>query len=908
MTKIFWLILIFCSFFVFAEDDDEIILDMDDEIILPEQILFVEADYDSALFMQGIEGDVILEILISETGSVDSVAVVGSLNPILDSAAVAAAYRFKFSPAKIHDTIPIAVIIQYVYHFFIEEQLSKEIIDRVNLSGRVFERGNRRPLGDVLIALVFDSVAVENLIVPLDKYLETIANFGEQFVEDGVLLTYTDSTGRYRFHSIPAGRFTMRIPQAGYVFYEESEVISANDSLTINPFLSPLSHHDYEIVVYYRGEEKEVSRHQLTLNEVRKIPGLSGDAVKVVQALPGVARPMATLGTIVVRGTSNNDSKFLLDGTDIVLLYHFGGLKSTYNSEALETIDFYPGGWGVKFGDATGGVVELKSRKPKTDRFQGHLDLSALDMSFLVEGPIGEKWSFLGTARRSHFGEIVKWVMKNISDGGVTIVPYYWDYVVRADFKLDERHHFTFSSFSSNDSLAVIIEGVSMGSDELGSATNAMNMRTFFSINGMSWEYKITDNLDNFFTIKSETIRNSFGAMGFARSENRINGFRYRDNLAWQMNEKAKVNFGLEGYFGSADIFMDMVSDRGLVRWSRKDWVFSRTGVYTDLEFRPIERWLIVPGVRYDYYYELDYSGSVLPEFWDYGENFRKGPSGEPAFRLSTRFGLTDNHLLKGAIGTYSQSPEPFGQVIDSTWGDPNMPATKAAHFVLGYEWQITDLLSFDIAGYRNNQWKIPRMASNRDLASAQNIDDIKMYYNDELGKSRGIEIMLRHNQNEKFFGWIAYTLSQSKRKTPHTATMSQDGWVNFSYDQTHNLQLLASFKLPRRWEVGGRFRYTTGNPTTPVIRTEYDLTNNSVWRYMGDFNSARLDPFVQFDFRAEKKWLFKKTTLTAYWDIQNLSYFIYKSPEITLYDNFYLEKQVISTPIIPSLGVRFDF
>ena len=903
-------ILLFCTFFAFAQDDydDEIILDLDDPMIegdeiiaseyefngiMPEQILFVEADYDSALFKQGIAGDVILELLINETGGIDSAWVAVSLNPILDSAALSAARQFKFSPAKIFadsDTIPVAVIIQYAYHFSIEEQLTREITDRINLSGRVFERGNRRPLAEVPIVLVFDSVAVENLIVPLDTYLETIANFGEQFLEDGVLMTYTDSSGRYRFHSIPAGRFTMRIPHAGFEIFETSETISANDLLNINPFLSPLSFQDYEIVAYYRGIETEVSRRQLTIAEMRKIPGLSGDAVKVVQALPGVARPMATTGAIIVRGTSTHDSRFLLDGTDMALLYHFGGLKSTYNSEALETIEFFPGGWGTEFGDATGGIVSLNSRAPKTDRWQGHLDLSMLDMSFLVEGPISPKWSVLGTARRSHFGELLQWAMRAADVSGITIVPYYWDYVVRTDFNLNEKNHFAFSSFSSNDSLSVIVEGMNSGNDEIGEqATNAITQRLFFSINGVNWTSRITDNLENFAAVKSEYIYESFGVMGWAGGEAKIRGFRYKDNLGWQFHENAKMNAGLDGFWGLADYDMVMPSGDGTMsRGKVKNKQFARTGVYTNFELKPIERWLVVPGVRYDYYHELIHGG-------------------EPSVRLSTRFNLTDEHLIKGAIGSYNQSPKPMGQSIDSLWGNPNLPATNAAHYVLGYEWQITDLLSLDLQGYLNRQWNIPRAAGYHDLTDAA-AEDIKMYYSDEKGRSRGIEVMLRHNQNERFFGWIAYTLSKSERKTPYTDTISENGWVNYRFDQTHNLQLLASYKLPRRWEIGGRFRYTTGNPITPISHTEYDLTYNSVWRFGGVPNSERMEPFVQFDFRAEKKWLFPKTSLTAYLDIQNLLYFIYASPEMVFYDDFYLEKRVISMPIIPSLGLRFDF
>jgi outer membrane receptor protein involved in Fe transport len=353
---------------------------------------------------------------------------------------------------------------------------------------------------------------------------------------------------------------------------------------------------------------------------------------------------------------------------------------------------------------------------------------------------------------------------------------------------------------------------------------------------------------------------------------------------------------------------MDMIAVKGVIRYKRDDWIFARTGVFANFEIKPNQRLLVIPGLRYDYYSELNHKGSILPEFWDYGENFHRGISGEPSFRLSSRYALNDEHLLKAAIGTYNQSPKPQGQTIDSAWGNPDLPATNAAHYVAGYEWQITNMISLDFQAYVNRQWNIPRMANNSDLRGKENVEDLKMYYSDEKGRSRGIEIMLRHNQNERFFGWIAYTLSKSERKTPYTDTVSESGWVNYSYDQTHNLQLLASYKLPKHWEIGGRFRYTTGHPMTPIARTEYDLTSNTVRRYGGVPNSVRMDPFVQFDFRAEKKWLYKTSTLSLFFDIQNLSYFIYRSPEFTLYNDFYTEKAVISMPIIPSLGVRYDF
>ena len=96
-------------------------------------------------------------------------------------------------------------------------------------------------------------------------------------------------------------------------------------------------------------------------------------------------------------------------------LFHFGGLTSTYNSEALQSVDLYPGGFGTRYGDAMGGVVELTGRKPKTDRLHGYIDVNLFDASFLLEGPLSDNVSFLVTARRSYIANVLDWFLNKVA-------------------------------------------------------------------------------------------------------------------------------------------------------------------------------------------------------------------------------------------------------------------------------------------------------------------------------------------------------------------------------------------------------------------------------------------------------------------------------------------------------------
>ncbi|MDR0330987.1 MAG: energy transducer TonB, partial [Chitinispirillales bacterium] len=283
--------------------DDEEAIELTDEIEfldpegalekMPEITEFIEAKYPEELIKSGVEGTVLLELLISETGSVDSVSIARPLHPTLDTSAIDAVRKFKFSPALANGGEPVAVMLQYEYRFSLREVVA--VPDSyVNLSGRALERGTRRPIPDALVVLQFtDTLSDTSLSMPFSLYLEQIGKIDGQSLEDGRLVATTDSAGAFRFYSLPSckeARISIQTPD--YEQFVAYERVSRLEEVKMTCFVTRLSYSDYELVVYGKAEETEVSRHSITLAEVKRIPGLGGDAVRVVQAMPGVARPM----------------------------------------------------------------------------------------------------------------------------------------------------------------------------------------------------------------------------------------------------------------------------------------------------------------------------------------------------------------------------------------------------------------------------------------------------------------------------------------------------------------------------------------------------------------------------------------------------------------------------------------
>jgi hypothetical protein len=118
-----------------------------------------------------------------------------------------------------------------------------------------------------------------------------------------------------------------------------------------------------------------------------------------------------------------------------------------------------------------------------------------------------------------------------------------------------------------------------------------------------------------------------------------------------------------------------------------------------------------------------------------------------------------------------------------------------------------------------------------------------------QSGRAYGLEVLLRRRSRHGFYGWLSYTLSRSER-------FKEGEWVVFDFDRTHILSLVFAVPLPRNWEIGARLQYQTGRPITTTH----------------GYNEARVDPFVRFDLRIDKRAVWNDWMLDFYVDITNVT------------------------------------
>jgi hypothetical protein len=170
------------------------------------------------------------------------------------------------------------------------------------------------------------------------------------------------------------------------------------------------------------------------------------------------------------------------------------------------------------------------------------------------------------------------------------------------------------------------------------------------------------------------------------------------------------------------------------------------------------------------------------------------------------------------------------------------------------------------------------------------------------IGRVYGAEFLLRKELTDRLFGWISYTLSRSERQDALGAP-----WRLADYDQTHNVTAVISYKLPRGWQIGGRFRFISGNVYTTVLGSRYLASSDSYVASYDLINSSRLPPFSQLDIRVDKTWTFDHWTLNVFLDLLNA--YNNQAVNSVAYSYDYANRQYVTgLPILPSIGLKGEF
>ena len=853
---------------------------------LPELIELIEADYPELALEEAVQADVLLEITVSEFGFVTEALPLGLVLYLFDEndalyeeellpeedpygfvePALDAVLQFQFEPALDEEGLPVPVRIVWRFGFYFDEEEvevapdEEEIVAMVNLAGEVLERGTRDSIGGI----------------------EVVVTLGEE--EHAAV---TDEDGRFELAGLSPGLWTVHIDALDYQTLEVTEEVREGERTDVTYRIERTTYGGYTFEVRAEAVPREVSRQTLSVVEISRIPGNSGDAIRVVENLPGVARATPFSGEIIVRGSAPEDTRVFLEGVTIPLAFHFGGLSAVVNSDLLDRLEFIPGAYSAEYGRATGGIINIDLRPPRRDAIHGYADIDVFDGTLLIEGPITDRWSFAVSGRRSWIDAVLKALPTEDLGLALTTAPRYWDFQAMLQYDPTAEHSLNLLLYGSDDRLELVVEEPD-GPVFRGDIGFSM---AFYGAQ-LEWLAEFSERLSNraLVSIGRQRVQ-AIAGPDLSFDLNVFPTIIVRDTLEIRPIPALRLRPGLDigiGWYGVEATLPDFGSgDEGSASGSFADLLVD-LGIDTEFAFYPavffeaewdiIEELTVVPGIRLDVSDDFDHATVDL--------------------RFATRWAATEDLRIKGAVGTFHQPPQPYETIGE--FGNPDLEPEGATHYVLGGEYDITDVINVDLQLFYkdiyNLIWESDDVVE-RDGEVVEERSD-----NDARGRAYGLELLLRHRTANGFFGWIAYTLSRSERRAS-----PDEPWRLFEYDQTHIFTLLGSYDLGRNWTIGARFRFVTGNLDTPVIGATYDVTDDDYSPAYGEENSIRVDAFHQLDVRVDKTWIFDAWTFNLYLDIQNV--YNQGNVEVMGYNFDYSEERPITgLPFVPSLGIRGSF
>jgi TonB family protein len=813
---------------------------------------------------------VVVELTVEASGQASDVRVVSAPTEALGRLAVELLAAARFRPAT-RDGVPVAVRLQTPVAFERRAPALAGVARREPealalvaqaIRGQVLERGTRRPVPGLPVRVVAAD-APEGVKPPETEVL-------------------TDADGRFAVGGLPRGRYTVEVP-----FREEGSAraavsVRAEAPREVTLRITPGALDAFVTrVVDDRERLQDAARVQVSMERAREVPGSSGDPLKVLESLPGVARPAAAgpgAGQLIVRGSAPEDTRFFLDGLPILQLYHFGAIYSVLQDEWIGDIDFRPGGYSTRYGNATAGIVNVTLRDMARDGVHGHADGNIYHLAGFMTAPAGKDWTVGVAARRSWVDAILAGI--GGEDGGFRFssAPRYYDYQARADYHPEDGPRLRLLVFGSDDAL-VVFGGSPGGADP--NASNFALSRSFHQVQGtlehaLSKTVSVTAGLATSY----QQLRVSPGSNDFRLT---FDPLVLQGDLTWRPSAKVSLRSGVYGEVTrfKVDLRLPLPRKEGEVQLpsevqdiiqAREEGFSGRADLWAEGTWQATKALGLLAGARLQTWHG-NFSEAAL--------DARLASSWEvlPATRIGLAAGL--NH----------QAPAP-DESAPST-GSTTLLPERAAYVNLSLSKRFGDLLSVELQGFAK---RLDQLVVRTGTFGAEPYD------NAGEGSVVGGEALLRL-QHPVLDGWIAYTLSRSRR----TDRPGQPERY-FSFDQTHVLALVAGVQLGAGWRAGARVRYATGNPFTALEPAWFDA-GSDVWvpRPAGGILSSRVAGFFQLDVRVAKTFLFDRWRLETYLELNNATNRA-NIESVQYSDDYRRREDITSLPLTPSLGVRGAF
>jgi hypothetical protein len=731
------------------------------------------------------------------------------------------------------------------------------------------------------------------------------------------------ASNQFGFYSItlPRGTYVVVATFAGYQMQQLAisldRNIEQNFQLTAKPVLQ-------EVIVSARKRDGNVTNAQmgkidLSINQVKSVPVLLGetDLLKTLQLLPGVRNAGEGNTGLYVRGGGPDQNLILLDDAIVYNSGHLFGFFSIFNSDAIKNISLVKGGMQAQYGGRLSSVLDVAMKEGNLNKFEAEGGIGAIASRFSIQGPIKKnKSSFIISGRRTYIDLLVKPFISEKSDfygSGY----YFYDFNAKVNYIFSEKDRLYLSGYFGRDVFTYRNAKRAFKADiPWGNSTATLR-----------WNHVFNRKLFANTTVVYNDYAFSFGASQNdfnIKLSSGIHDWSAKTDFDLYASPQHKLRFGAAFTYHTftPNVLSGNQGDNRFYPNNEMKKYAGETGIYLQDDWEISSRLKLNAGVRYSRFVQLgpykifanDINGNKRDSI-SYGANkpVKTYYGFEP--RLTLRYAINDETSLKAAVTKNMQYIHLVSNAGSTLPTDLWVPSTYRVKPQVS--WQYAAGL---FKNFANNMLETSlevyykRMDNQIEYREGYtpSLKDPEEDFVFGKGWSYGTELFINKTRG-KFTGWIGYTLSWTWRQFD---TLNDGIKYPSKYDRRHDLSVVGTYQLNKKWKLSAVFVYGSGNAVS--LPERFYVIGGVFTQEYSKINQYRLAPYHRMDISAT---LTPKTNPKHRWQqswvfsIYNVysrlnPYFIYFSQDGSPYDGSLTMKteQVSLFPIIPAVTWNFKF
>lgn len=610
----------------------------------------------------------------------------------------------------------------------------------------------------------------------------------------------TDSIGNFVLKGISLGRHNVK---ATFIGYEPSLVrevlVSSAKEVFLEIAMTENAQELNEVVVRPQvNKEQALNKMALTgarmfsVEEASRYAGGMDDPARLASSFAGISSGVSHNG-ISIHGNAPHLLQWRLEDIEIPNPNHYadiatlgGGILSSLSNHVLGNSDFFTGAFPAEYGNAVSGVFDMKLRNGNNRKVENTIQAGILGIDVASEGPLSKKHnsSYIVNYRYSATGLLAKLNMVDL--GGA------FDYQdLNFKFNFPTRRLGTFSIWGTSliDKYGSDLEKDISKWEYLGDgsesktdqymAAGGISHRYFIGENGLlkttiaTTYFKSTASIDMF-----DTDLNSTPYLDMSRENtNLVFTTSYNHKFSARFTNKTGVSFTQMFYDMKMNLAPFVATPLDVI--SMGDGSTSLFSVYTSNS--------IDIGNNFTLNLGLNTQVLTLNKHWTLEP--RIGMKWQATAKTSFALAYGLHSRMEKMDVYYTQTPQTGDKLVNK-----DLDFTKANHFMLTFDYKISDDMLLKIEPYFQTLFDVPVRAD--DSYSVLNREDF--YVEDALvnkgkGRNIGVDVTLEKYLSRGYYYMFTGSLFDSRY------CGGDKVWHNTKFNRHYILNLLGG----KEWMMG---------------------------------------------------------------------------------------------------------